>query len=312
MTNTTDNQEKSLAWEDLFQEGTLLDLDFHRFRNSIRLQPEDLGIKETPEIKKVVSLGVLHYIDQDYLKELKHIGFLAGVALEKNSLNFNNIQGVRFVPKANLEALIEELNTLKDSYDTESSNFISTFHDRFELNKPTIKEAILKITDDEEISDIVVNRIENNLPNISDKFGMSWKLFNITMPRNEGISQFTSDEKSQVQDAIFGMISGLRQQIQDRLFEVSKLLKDGKTITMKTVNSVNEVLDKVSGLNFLKDAKLNENITRLRDALDASVKNKDNTPILAAIGNVEKSLKEDMKQAIDTAANALSYKRVLK
>ncbi|MCZ6689810.1 MAG: hypothetical protein O7H41_09420 [Planctomycetota bacterium] len=77
----------------------------------------------------------------------------------------------------------------------------------------------------------------------------------------------TTQEETEVREVIASMARDLRAQLMGPISFVLEKVKKGESVNERSLNNIRRICDRVQGLNFLGDAKLDEALRELQGSL---------------------------------------------
>lgn len=304
---------EKMSWDDLFMAGTLIEATRHCWRARIQLKAEDLGIEKTEEVKKALSFGCHRLVPKKAFDEIEAITRRFDANIAEHSLKFPLLQDIRFVPDAQVPELQRKLNMRVREYEIAVEEFLIDYDKNQAEMLEIIKVALKDAAKTEEAAANALLRIEREYPTraeVSEKFGLEWTFFSLTLPTSKTAAQQAKATMPQVAKAVTSMVEGLRKELADKvasLLDVAKNVRSGKSLSKTgfaepSKEAAKAVLDKVSRLNFFGDAVLTEQIGILRGLLD----NSDMDTLVKELGSVKVTLQADIEAAAAEAERKLT------
>ncbi len=110
------------TWNDLFVNGSLVDLDISYWRGARKLEAADLGLDLGPAAERVFSLGRKRLIPKERTDAFQKVDHAARKAVDEASLPFP-LSGARFVPAGKVAEIDEGLAALKSEFEDLAREF---------------------------------------------------------------------------------------------------------------------------------------------------------------------------------------------
>ncbi len=286
-----------MKWEDLFLNGSLIDLDISWWRGQRKLLAADLNLELGPAAERVFSLGRKRLIPKEKMVSFQKIEHTARKAVDAASLPFP-LAGARFIPTDKVGELEAGLVALRSEFEDSARQFAFDYPRLREKCRPVLVEAADEVwrsiangngTDREAFERQFLSRIESAYPDpreLSRKFRFRWRFFAITTPRNGTLTEestieateraqvrsdirrrVTASEEAEVREVIASMAQDLRAQLMGPISFVLEKVKKGESVNERSLNNIRRICDRVQGLNFLGDAKLDEALRELQGSL---------------------------------------------
>src|SRR4051812_1170605 len=117
----------TLGWNDLFFTGSVVDLAVSVWGARIQIKASDLGIEDSEEVRKALSLGSHRLVPPESLTAISAAAGKAQRAVDHHSLNFALIRGARYVPDTALPPLLEKLRVAREEFHGAVSAFLETY-----------------------------------------------------------------------------------------------------------------------------------------------------------------------------------------
>ncbi|MCZ6691409.1 MAG: DUF3150 domain-containing protein, partial [Planctomycetota bacterium] len=197
-----------MKWEDLFLNGSLIDLDISFWRGQRKLLPEDLNLELGPAAERVFSLGRKRLIPKEKMVSFQKVEHAARKAVDTASLPFP-LAGARFIPTEKVAELEAGLVALRSEFEDSARQFAFEYPQLREEVRPVLVEAADEVwrsiangngTDREVFEQQFLSRIESAYPDpreLSRKFRFRWRFFAITAPKNGTLTEETAIEATE-------------------------------------------------------------------------------------------------------------------
>lgn len=266
----------SINWSDLFFAGSVVDLEVSLWRPFVRIKPEDLGIEDTPDVNRALSLGRHRLAPAKAMEDIALIAGQAKRSLEYHSLQFAMIRGARYVPNAALRELLGKLR----EYRRQFNDAVGAFCDRYEAVKaeqlPIIERALQGAARTPEAAAAAFIRVQAEYPDVGTvraKFGISWKVYAIQSAKNAAAKEAAEDEAGNVKDVIRSMIEQLRGEVAERLKAMTDTISKGGKLPKGSIDATLAALDRVDSMNVMGDTGLRKQTEALRAMLLSDAEN---------------------------------------
>lgn len=298
-----------INWNHLFAKGSIVDLNTGRWRARLAIQPQDLDIKDSDEVNKILSLGQHRLAPEKAFEGILEPARAAARSIDYYSMNFGLIKGARYVPDSNLEKLLNKLRGYQDTFEEEVQKFIDGFDEMKEKQLPIIEQALKDAAKDPEVARIAYNRILVEYPSkemVREKFRLQWNVYAIQGAKSKAAAQVAANEAEQVKDIIGTMVGQLRTELSEKVKKILQIVDRGGKLTDSSVGSAMALLTKVESLNVLGDQVLAQQIQALRAALSAVDKKEVGDDFIKGLGDVEEALEASVEEAIKQAEDSLT------
>ena len=302
----------ALTWNDLFSCGTLIDTDISQHRFQVKILPEDVGMTDVDgSLKKAVDMGHKKLISNEKLQPISSIIYHAKREVDSNSIDFPLVRGAKFIPMGLRDSLIEKLRGYKVAFESAVEVLISDYEANKAEQLPIIRAALEKYTESKpnqaEIVEQALQRINNRYPTaaeIRSKFGFVWKAFSISAPINQETAEALAEESNSVKEVVNNMVSRLRKELMEKIQQVLDVASRNDSIGEKTVDSVNELCEKLTKLNVLQDEGMVSAITALKSIMNSTEDSFDVAAQLTSLrGTLEATAEEAKSKAIESLSN---------
>jgi len=298
-----------VTWNDLFTQGTLIDYSVHLWRARLRITADDLGIGNTEEVKKAISLGCHRLAPSEAFDDINTIVRGWNKDIEDHSFCFPMLQGVRYVPDSEVEDLKEKINDRMKSFEIAVAKFLEKYDQIQNEMLPVIEEALTEAAKTPEAARVALERVRSEYPakeKIATKFGLEWNFFTISIPTSKEAALAAKDSIPQVQRVVQSMVEQLRNELSEKVSNLINLAEKGKSGTSRSKDGIGEqskqsaltVLDKVDRLNIFGDSVLSDQISNLRRLLKSDYTLDSVVTDLSQIkGNLESNIADAAAQA---------------
>jgi hypothetical protein len=301
----------------LFTDGVLIDLSIRYWQGKAALRAEDLDL-DPSAVPEIFSLGRKRLIPKDVVGRFRSYEEKAAYALEKASFPFA-MNKVRFVPTGKVPEIIEMFETLKRQFEEEKSRFLKSYS--------TIREQMLQDNAEHR------RALEGFYPtkvSLERRFGFEWVIFTIALPKNLKLTRTTAERLDreakgkalaeqrylngiarQTDAFLEDVVTALREKTATLCEHVQRKLAKGELVTEATIRSVRDHIDHFKSMNFMGDAPVAAQLSRLRKALgDRSAKEVvDAKRATAAVSTALQAVIDASRQLSDITSITGGYKR---
>jgi hypothetical protein len=278
------------AIKGIFNDGALIDVHVCAWSGSKMLTAEDMGMQDS-EVPEAYKLGVKMLVPDEIITEFRKIEGRARRAADfPYGLKFP-IGSSKFVPKNNIPRVVEALKQCQEEYTALAEKLANNLEEYRLQMIPVYEEAALTAylqqkpegvetfsIDDEEARknafvDQFMARIKSYYPDpqsLKCRFSLDWTVYEI----GESTSEFAQEEWKQQARAKIGsfiddVVGQLRTETVTICNHVASAIKEGKIIRSSTIDTLKTFIDKFKGLNFVGDAKIEQELTQFKtDVLD--------------------------------------------
>jgi hypothetical protein len=129
-----------MRWDDLFLNGSLVDLDISFWRGQRKLLPQDLCLSLGPAGEQTFSLGRKRLLPREKTIGFQKVDHAARKAVEEASLPFP-IAGARFIPTDKVGDLEVGLQALRSEFEDLSRQFAFEYPEIRDQVRPVLLEA---------------------------------------------------------------------------------------------------------------------------------------------------------------------------
>ena len=268
----------------LFKDGILVQVHVRFWSGQCRLTPQDLGINPD-QVSSAFRLGSLYLVKEEHIREFRVRDGRARRVVDENGFSFP-IGKARFIPKARLDQVIEQLEAHRDQVYALRDEMLAKYEERKAEMLPIYREAArvafnnleeaqteFSIEDREaaleEFTQNFINRINGAYPSaalLRGKFDISWTVFEVTPPSDK--VQYASEKwkealSTQMDEFVSDSVKALRAEALEVVNRVHEALSGGK-VHGKTLNSLADFITKFRELNFVGDKTVEDQLESLR------------------------------------------------
>jgi len=320
--------------ERVFEDGVLIDLDISIWTMETRMKPEDLGL-DPDAVVEVFRLGKKLLLPAEARNRFRRIESRARYRIEQVSFAFP-ISQARFVPKRALPELLEDLEELREEFNSEVDRFVEDYEALKEKIRPHYIEAAehawtnshSSLSLDEFVRKFL-DRLDSLYPQpneVRNRFDFSYHVFEVQMPREHRSPEALSAEERARREAEKRMLEQLQTQYSQRINtfletvvttlrqrtaelcqHVAEKIRNGEAISERTLKSMREFVAKFRTLNFVGDQQIEamlENLEKRFLSNPASLYNSDGR------FNMRSELEAALKQITDTATDLSDISRI--
>lgn len=298
-----------LSWNQLFANGSIVDLNTSIWTAKTKIKPEDLGIEDTREVQEALALGQHRLAPKYCFEAIREASRGAARAIDNYSLNFAMIKGARYVPDANIETLMNQLIALKLDFTSAVEEFLNKYDEMKAVQLPIIREALKKAAKTELIGAVAYQRIEEEYPSadqVRNKFSLKWSVYAVQGAKSQAALAAITQETHEVRSVVSSMVGQLRKELTDKVTSVLTITNKVGKLTNRSIESAMSVLDKVESLNILEDEVLANQVTRLRETLTSVDPEEESVGLSAELEGIKNELESSAEQAVIDAEAALT------
>lgn len=299
---TTEAEDKAAVlqkyYNKIFTSGCLVTLSVGIWSMAVRLNEEDLGQEELPDIFR---LGSKMLIKPAILARFKRIEQRARGLLNKNSLSGFPVAEAHFVRTTMLPSLESELEEIKQEFDAEVRNFF----DNYEVYKSDVISSYPEYAE-------ILTPYYPTIEQLTKKFHFDYSYFRIALPEKvegfdlhiklaeeEQVSKLMEINQSrfevQVQKQIEKLVtfteeSGqlLRNNVTAQCSIIVGKIAKGEIISKTNITTLTNQINNFKNLNFMDDSEMNEQLDNVLKMLDSDADYKTD---------------EDNRRALETTLN---------
>ncbi len=300
----------ALTWNDLFLSGSIVNLTTSNWTGREGITPADLGIEASDAVDRALSLGNHRLVRAEAFAGIHGAHARARRAIDQHSLPFGFIWGARYVPEAQLASLSKRLRECMADFDREVAAFVTNYENEKAEMLPLIEKALKDAAKTPEAAAAALERLKASYPSpaeVSARFAMRWNIYAIQGARTAGAQAALEEEGATVRMALTEMISGLREEIAQKLNSVIALIKKGGKLEKRSIESANAVLDRVDAVNVLGDDLLTKQVRALRSMLAGLQPGEDiSEGFIEQLGSIRQALEDDLADAAKAAEEKLT------
>jgi len=299
------DKEKSI-----FVDGVLFDIDIHWWKGWTKLELEDID-KEEGELPAIFKLGTKRILNPEAFKDFSVIESRARTLVDDLCFPFM-ISTVRFVPFATLPQLVEELTKLQKAFYAFVEQFVFYYDD----NKLSFMNRYPKYA-------LKLNKKYPDTMEIRGKFYFSWKLFEMSMPK-EIKAEFLSDSErerlqklfTESQDKVNSQLEGwvdrvgmaMRKEIGLVCKNMNDSLEKGKVIRESTLERTRETIKRLRSMNFIGDPQVEDMLSDLERNVPGNF-DRDNALVMAPFKGTLQAIMAEAGDLTDITTSTGEYKR---
>jgi ElaB/YqjD/DUF883 family membrane-anchored ribosome-binding protein len=278
----------------LFKSGVLVDLNIFKWNAQTKLNAEDLGLKEE-DLSTLMKLGTKYLVDKKYIAPFVNLDAAARRILSYYSIKFP-IGDTAFVPIANFDKLMQELDSVKQEFEEYKKMFIEHYE---EMKKEALKEyenysKQLQARNNwtEEQRKEFIEKIKacyKTKEELENKIRFEILVYRIDVDTELEIKNIEEFRK-QIMDKVSNFVSSISSHIVNEIKELyNDLLNRKKTINENLYTIIERRLNSLRNLNITDDPK----IDNLINSALAEIKTWINK-------NID-DIKDKIKEALDKA-----------
>jgi hypothetical protein len=293
-----------MEWSDLFQSGSVVDLNVGYWRARVKITPEDLGIPNTDNVRAALNLGSHRLAPAEAFDGLHWAAGLATTAINKYTIPFALIRGARFVPNASLALLRGELEAARAAFGKAADAFVEKYDDTRTSMEPVLREALQAAAHSPEAAEVALMRLRSKYPTAQDvrrSFKLRWDVYVLASPTAKEAREEARAATEQVRSVVREMVESLRNEVRDKVANLVRIVSKGGRLGDASIAAANRVIERVREMNrTVGDPGLRESLTVLAKLLNASRAEGDALALFQGLQAVEATLIAD----VDTAAAA--------
>ena len=297
-----------LKWENLFLNGSVIDLQVSLWRARLQLKPADLGLESSPEVHQALSLGCHRLAPHEAFEGVLAAAHKAENVVHQRSMDFPLVRGARFVPAAEVTNLVTLLTERQWEFDSQVDMFLDRYEDIKRSMLPVLENALMAAARDPVAARRAFERVCAEYPDAREvrrKFGLSWKVYAITGIDNVVVGAVDKENES-VRSILSSMMRGLRQDLSGRVAELMELAAKGGKLNKRTVDTTLALCNRLDNLNIMQDQTLREQVGALRRLIQGLEGNEVGMGTVAGFAQVKAAITEDMAQAVAAAERNLT------
>ncbi len=289
-------------FQQVFQDGLLMQVNVSFWSGAKILRPEDLGLKED-DVAEAYKLGRKMLIPHEVVHGFRHLEGQARNLVAKNSFPFP-MGNARFVPRKVFTDVNLQLRAIKSAYMELAEDLIARYEEyraqmrpvyqqaaetAFEKANPATMEFGADVNIDEKMAkreqdkavfvEEFLNRIDSYYPtanSLRGRFSLDWSIYEIAAPSmnltdGESIEQreeANREIRRQMNEKIGGFVEDvvkvLRQETVDVCSRIATSIKEGKVIRSTTIDSLRNFIDRFKNMNFVGDKTIEAQLEAVR------------------------------------------------
>jgi hypothetical protein len=314
MTENTAPTPAKIGWDSLFLNGSVVDLDISIWTARTGIKAADLGIENTDEVHKALSLGCHRLAPKAAFDEIREIASQAKRTVEFYSLNFSFVRGARYVPEKRMEPLLQKLRDIKGRFDQAADRFSQEENYgtvRAEM-LPIMRKALEDATRNPALVESAYNRVLAEYPTsaeVRSRFALAWSVYAIRGATTEAAAEAAEQETSAAKGIIRGMVEQLRGEFTERCGAIMAAIAKGGKIPQGTLEAAKETLTRIDSMNIFGDAELYKQTAALRNIIGKAEANSGKMfsgGVLAELATIQTSINTSVEQAVRDAENNLT------
>jgi len=251
--------------EEIFSRAVLLSVTMSSWTGKSRQDADDIrsqGIQsEVEEAKDVFIPGHKYLIEPKRLQPFGWFRSKIDYVLKQYSYPFP-ISGVRFIPKAHIGTVLDQLDTLERDFNAAVELFCSNidlYKTEMEQKYPVLWPNISKAFPSDEA--------------IREKFGVSRCVFTWNQTQIDEISKRESERFLHATRSFMDEASDhFRQATIKAAASFKKALETDGKVNNRSVKAFKEFIDRFDGLNFFNDKEMESVIEKMKDFMDSEEK----------------------------------------
>jgi len=303
--------QTKVGWDNLFLTGSVLDLDVSMWAARTKIKPADLGIEDSAEVHKVLSLGNHRLIPSEAFDEIRKAVGATKRTVDYYSLNFPFVRGARYVPENRMSALTERLRAHRETFNEAVDKFVSTYEQRKTEMLPIIEKALQDASRTSTAVVFALDRVKAEYPNaqeVRSKFDMKWNIYAIRAPKSAATAQAAMDETENVKGIIRSMVGQLRDEFVEKVGAIMNAVAKAGKIPTSTIESAREVIQRIEDMNVLGDQELSDQCARFKNVI-AKVETNGAYTVRGAstdLTEIKQAITDSMEEAVADAEKNLT------
>jgi hypothetical protein len=270
-----------MAFQNIFTDGVLVDINISKWTAERLLQPEDLGLRKE-QIPDTFKLGHKCLIPRDVIRSFHNMDYEARNLLTGYSFPFA-FGGARFVPKKMFLEYSTKMEDLKKKFYTSVEDFLVNYENyKLAVRPEYIKagqaayERMKKMgyapVDREGYVGQFLERVNTFYPSadkMRTKFKMEYVVFQVSLPdlTQVSIDDVVADsEKAEMVKEVYkealydkiknyvgDIIGDLRGKAQKILESLRRSIKESRRLTVSSFNMVKDMINEYERMNIIGD-----------------------------------------------------------
>lgn len=262
--------------------GVLVNVSIRYWRARKKLNPEDIGLKDSQVNNRLISLGHKKLLPKDCLKNLALIESRAHALVEENTFPFLN--GVaRYLPNERLEEINARLENLRQQFRDEKTQFLRQYAAYRDEALTEWRTTARNLVSDPDRLVAVINAAFPQPEYMDRYFGFHVSMFQVRtpdMPRAELVEAGTRARliearenaareareriESSCSEFIRDCTSELRQQTARLCDDMVETINGTGYVHQKTLNRLIRFIDHFKELNFVNDTQMEQMLENVR------------------------------------------------
>lgn len=299
----TNSDQPQVAWNDIFSNGSVIDLSVSSWRARVKIQPTDLGIEDTPEVRKTLSLGTHKLAPAAAFGRIEAAANAAAKAVAHYSVPFALIRGASFVPEANLKPCLEELRAAQAAHERACDAFAAAYAETKAAQIPELEKAIQQASRDPDVAAKAVERLKAEYPtDVRGKFSLTWVVYGVQSPQSKVLGDAANEEAQNVRTVMQDVVERLRTELGERVGKLVEMVeRGGGRLGKQSIGPTEALLDRLDSLNFVKDAGLTAQVEAVRRLVAGADAIEEKQGLALGLRDVAQALTEGTAEAVADA-----------
>jgi hypothetical protein len=286
-------------------------------------------------VAKAYKLGRKLLIPHEVIQGFRTVEGKARYIVESNSFKFP-IGNARFIPKKKFAKVSESLKGCQQEYIALVDELISNYAKyraemlpvyeeaakiAFVQQKPTgVLEFNLESEEAEKdafVKDFMarINSFYPTVESLRSRYSLTWEVYEIALPKMRkgaddqiadkiekdeiATAEYRAQTQQRIQAFVDEVVQTLRQETLTICSRIATNIKEGKVIKGRTLNSLQDFIEKFKDFNFVGDATVEQQLDALkRDFLDAHTNEE-----IAEGSDLQEELKRRIGELAEVASN---------
>jgi hypothetical protein len=318
-------------YDQVFQDGKLVNINVSIWGMSYRLKEEDLKIEQ--KLPDVIQLGKKMLIKPAVFNTFKSLESKARNYLYANSFSFPLVKQAHFVPKKKYLKVYEDLAGFKESFKELKTSFL----ERYPEYKLEALEYYKQFKDQINIEDL-----ENYYPTpeqVAEKFAFEIMSFEVKLPTEFGgtdiqrevaleeaakVAQQNKEKQyqkeyqerldthmSKITEFVNDVVGTLRTKVVEHCSVVLKKVNKREVVTDKSISMLLENIEEFRQMNFIEDKAIEGELAKLESLLTKGTNFATNKDAVEELKTSLTSIIDEAKGVTDVAAVSGQYFRKL-
>ena len=304
-------ENSSPGWDALFLSGSVIDLDVKLWSGRTQIKAADFGIEDSTEVQKALALGSHRLLPKEAFENIYNIVRSTKSTVEFHSLLFPFVRGARYVPANKLPVLIAKLKEARDAFNGAVDIFIANYEATKTLMLPVLEKALQDAAHTPEAAQVALQRLLTEYPApeaAREKFRLSWAVYAISAPKDAKATEAVAQETEAVKSIVKSMVMELREEFQEKVGKITKIVARGGVIPEKMIESAVEVMGRVESMNVMGDEILRQQVGILRGVLTQAESNSRKTTGISetTLTEITAAIEQSADEAVRAAEEALT------